>query len=121
MIKMVQCIHAKPGLPPQEFRRRWQEYGHLLREVLERVGAVELELTTTLAVQANAELMISRSTGKPFDAMAEIWWPSAQALDQALAVPEAQEAVEAVQCLQEEFMDLSRSVFFFAYQEPEED
>lgn len=119
MIKLVQCIHAKGGLPPQEFRRYWRRYGDLLRDSLDAVGAVELELTTTLAVQANAELMISRSTGKPFDAMAEIWWESAQALDKALATAEAQEVMEAVQRLQEEFVDLSRSVFFFAYQEPE--
>ncbi len=121
MIKLVQCIHSKPGLSPQEFRAHFERYGKLVHELLDRIGAVELELTETLAVQANAELMVSRSTGEPFDAMVEIWWPSAMVLDEALARPEGTEAVEAAQALQEEFMDLSRSVFFFAYQLTDED
>ena len=121
MIKLVQCIHSKPGLSPKEFRAHFERYGHLVRESLDRIGAVELELTETLAVQANAEIMVSRSTGEPFDAMVEIWWPSATALYQALATPEGKSTVESARHLQEEFMDLSRSVFFFAYQLADED
>ncbi|NOZ93582.1 MAG: EthD domain-containing protein [Acidobacteria bacterium] len=121
MIKLVQCIHAKPGLSPQEFRTQFERYGKLLHDSLEPVGAVELELTVTLAVQANAELMISRSTGEPFDAMVEIWWPSAMALEEALAKPEGAQALENVRELQEELIDFSRSVFFFAYQLADDD
>ena len=120
MIKLVQCIHSKPGLSPQEFRVQFERYGKLLKDSLEPIGAVELELTVTLAVQANVEIMVSRSTGEPFDAMVEIWWPSAVVLNQALETSQGMAAVESARRLQEELMDLSRSVFFFAYQVTDE-
>jgi len=116
MIKLVQCIHSKSELSQQDFRAQFERYGKFLQASLETIGAVELELTRTLAVQANAEIMISRSTGAPFDAMVEIWWPSAVALDEAVATASGAKAVEQARTLQEEFMDLERSVFFFAFQ-----
>lgn len=121
MIKLVQCIHSKPDLSPREFRAQFEAYGKLIHDSLEQIGAVELELTVTLAVEANAEIMVSRSTGEPFDAMVEIWWPSAVALNEALVSPEGAKAVERIQKFQDEFIDLFRSVFFFAYQPTEKE
>ena len=117
MIKLVQCIHSKPGLAPVEFRAAWRRYGELLTSSRATLGAVEVELTTMLAVDANVELILSRDTAEPFEAMAEIWWENAAALEDALASPEGAALVERLQELRETFMDLSRCVFFFAYQE----
>ncbi len=117
MIKLVQCIRSKPGQAPLEFRTAWEKYGELLKGSLEILGAREVELTTTLAVDANLELILTRDTAEPFEAMAEIWWKNATALEEALARPEAAGRVQRIQEFQETFMDLPRCVFFFAFQE----
>ena len=119
MIKLVQCIHSRPGLSPMEFRNAWKRYGELLRASLDTLGASEVELTTTLAVEANVELILSRDTAEPFQAMAEIWWDNATVLEEALETPEGTALVERIREFQETFMDIPRCAFFFAFQEPE--
>jgi len=117
MIKLVQCIRARSGLSPVEFRSSWQRYGELLQASRDTLGAVAVELTTTLSVDANLELILSRDTAEPFDAMAEIWWENATVLTEALKDPEATALVARLQELQESFMDMPRCVFFFAFGE----
>ncbi len=121
MIKLVQCIHAKPDMPAATFRAAWRQYGELLEGLRDVLGIKEIELTTTLSVEANVTLMLNRATAKPFDAMAEIWWERANILEDALETPEGQAAVARLNTLQEEFMDLPRCVFFFAFQEASAD
>jgi len=117
MIKLVQCIRAKPDMTPAAFRAAWGRYGELLETVRDVLGIREIELTTTLAVEANARIMVNRATAEPFQAMAEIWWDRASILEEALETPEGRAAVARINALQEEFMDLPRCAFFFAFQE----
>ena len=117
MIKLVQCIHGRPGMPAQEFRKAWQRYGQVLDENRTALGIREIELTTTLAVQANVQIIVNRATAEPFQAMAEIWWENASVLEKALDTPEGRAAAARINTVQEEFMDLPRCVFFFAFQD----
>ena len=111
MIKFVQCVRRKPGLPLAQFRRYWELYQERLQALAEISGAIRLTVDTTLAVEENAEIMISRGTGEPYDGLAEFWWGSGPEALAFVNRPDVRESIEAVRLFQEEFIDLERSSF----------
>jgi hypothetical protein len=113
MIKFIQCVRRKPELSIQEFRRYWGEYERRVAELAAMVGAAGATSSVTLAVDANLQVMTRRRTSQPFDAVAEVWWERAPDLSGMEEDPGIGRALAAYQALQEEFMDLERSSFFF--------
>lgn len=114
MIKFIQCVRSQRELSLQEFRRFWQDYEGRVRRVAEVSGAVGATLDTTLAVDANLEVVAARGTTAPFEGVAEILWERAPDLSRLAHDPEVRAAIAAMRELQEEFVDLERSAFFFA-------
>lgn len=116
MIKLVQCIKGRDE-PLAEFRRSWRRYQERMRDLAVRFGIERIDFSVTLAVDANLQLMVSRGTRQPYDAMVELYFPNAVALGELAADAGFQAAIEELRAIQEESFDLSASTFFFAVDE----
>lgn len=114
MIQYIQCIKGKDHLTIAEFRRSFSEYGRRMREIALRLGAVRVEISSTLAVEANLKVIMARGTKLPYDGILEVYVASARDLEEKLAEPVIADAVQDLQRFQETFVDLEASAFFFA-------
>lgn len=120
MLKWVQCVRRRPELTVVEFRRQWLEYGEAIVSLGAEIGAVRIEVSAALAVEANLEWQARRGSAAPFDGLAEVHFSgSAPQFFEALRLPRAKETVERLLQLQEEFVDVPHSCFFLASQDVE--
>ncbi len=120
MLKWVQCVRRRPELSVVEFRRHWVEYGEAIVTLGAEIGAVRIEVSAALAVEANSEWQLQRGSAAPFDGLAEIHFSgSAPQFFETLKQPGTKERVARLLVLQEEFVDIPRSCFFFASQDVE--
>jgi hypothetical protein len=119
MIKFTQCVRSKSGLGVDEFREKFLEYGEQVRPMATATNAVKVSLSTVLHIDENLEVRAARGTEKPYDGVLEISWAKGADVVAYLAEPEAQQSLVALRALQEGFMDLSRSSFFFSSEEAE--
>ena len=120
MLKWVQCVRRRPELTVVEFRRQWLEYGEAIVSLGAEIGAVRIEVSAALAVEANLEWQARRGSAAPFDGLAEVHFSgSAPQFFEALRAPGAKENVERLLQLQEEFVDVPHSCFFHASQDVE--
>ena len=117
MIKFIQCVRRKPNVSGAEFRRYWEAYREKVQALAQASQAVRFAMSTTLQVEENITIMMSRGTDQPYDGLVEIWWRKGPDAIQILNTPETQARVKAIRRLQEEFMDLGKSSFFFGAEE----
>jgi hypothetical protein len=117
MIKLVQCVKASRDASLSEFRQSWRRYQEQVRALAERFGIERVDFSVTLAVDSNLQLMLSRGTRQPYDAMAEAYFPSAGTLRDLAADAGFRAAVEELRDSQETYFDLESSTFFFAVDE----
>ena len=118
MITYIQCVTSKAELSIQEFRDQWEKYGRLAEALADKSGAVGLFMNTTLQVEENLEIRLNRGTSEPFDGVLKFCWRNAAGLDEILQQEEPARLLEELRSHQDEFMDLDRSSFFFAAQQP---
>ena len=71
MIKLIQCVRHKPGLSIERFCKHWLEYGE---RVANLAKAAKFSLSTTLIVDQNMQIMLSRGTRPPYDGVVQVWW-----------------------------------------------
>ncbi len=114
MLKLVQCVKGKEEIELLEFRHYWDEYRRQLEAGLAEVGATRVDFSTTLAVEDNLRLTVTRGTREPYDGVVEIYFENPKALREALTDGLGQRFLENLRAFQEEFIDLDRSTFFFA-------
>jgi hypothetical protein len=114
MIKLIQCVHARSATPKAEFQRQWQEYGEQLRARATELGAVRIVLDTTLSIEVNQRLLQERGSMEPFDGVAEIWWDRGAELLEKADDKEMSSRIDRLREIQQSFMDVERSSFFFA-------
>lgn len=120
MLKWVQCVRRRPELTVVEFRRIWREYGEEVVALGAELGAFRVEVSASLAVEANAEWQLRRGSAAPFDGLAEIHFSgSAPEFFRALEGTEPRQRVARLLALQEDFVDVPRSCFFLASQDVE--
>ena len=120
MLKWVQCVRRRPELTVVEFRRHWLEYGEEIVALGAELGAVRVEVSAALAVDANAEWQSRRGSAAPFDGLAEVHFSgSAPEFFAALGRPGPREHAEKLLTLQADFVDVPHSCFFLASQDVE--
>lgn len=117
MIKFIQCVRRKPNISVAEFRRSWEAYREKVQALAQSSQAVRFAMSTTLQVEENITIMMSRGTHQPYDGLVEIWWRKGPDALEILNAPETQAQIEALRRLQEEFVDLGKSSFFFGAEE----
>jgi hypothetical protein len=117
MITFIQCVKRRPELSIQQFRESGRAYGVQAEALARLTGAVGLSMNTTLAVEPNVQVRLQRGTSEPFDGLLKLSWPNAAGMKAQLEKPDVVEALEAFRGLQEAFIDLERSSFFFGSEE----
>ena len=119
MIKFIQCIRAKPGMSVEAFRKKFSEYEDRVRPMAAAAKAEKVSLREVLHIDQNLDVKAARGTEDPYDGVLELSWGKGSDVVSYLAQPAAQEAIETLRAYQEEFIDLSRSSFFFISEESE--
>jgi len=114
MIKFIQCIRKKPDMSVQDFRRSWKAYQAKATELAKAMNAAGLTFFTTLNVEENLQVMLTRGTSEPFDGVAEFRISNAPRTIEALSREPGKSLMESMQRSQTEFVDLENSSFFFA-------
>ena len=98
-------------------RESWRAYAAKAEVLARATGAVGVFLNTTLAVEPNLQVRLSRGTSEPFDGVLKFCWPNAAGMKEQLERPEVADALEAFQNHQQAHFDLENSSFFFASEE----
>ena len=119
MIRYVQCVRRKPGLSTEQFRRYWQNYQLVAESFATLAEARRMSVGVGLEIPLNAEIQSLRGTMEPFDAILEIWWDSGADLVRVTQQPAIHEKIEALQQMQQDFISLQDSSFFFASEDVE--
>lgn len=114
MIKFIQCVRRKPDVSVQDFRRSWKTYQEKATALAKAMNAAGLTICTTLNVEENLQVMLTRGTSEPFDGVAEFRISNAPRTIEALSREPGKSLMESLQRSQSEFIDLENSAFFFA-------
>ena len=120
MLKWVQCVRRRPELTVVQFRRNWLEYGEEVVSLAAELGATRVEVSASLAVEANVAWQEHRGSAAPFDGLAEIHFlGSAPEFFRRLEEPGPKARVEKLLAMQDDFVDVPHSCFFVASQDVE--
>ncbi len=114
MIKFIQCVRKKPEISIQDFRRSWKTYQAKATDLAKAMNAAGLTFCTTLNVEENLQVMLTRGTSEPFDGVAEFRISNAPRTIEALSREPGKSLMADLQKSQTEFIDLENSCFFFA-------
>jgi hypothetical protein len=117
MITFIQCIRKKPEMSIQDFRREWKTYQAKATELARAINATGLSFYTTLAVEENLQVMLTRGTAEPYDGIIEMRINNAPRTIEALGREPARSIVVSFQEMQARFVDLEQSSFFFTAEE----
>lgn len=117
MIKFMQCIRRKPQLPVVDFRHYWDRYKKAWLELARLSEAKRMVTSVGLEIDQNASIRLARGTREPFDGVLEMWWASGEHVVKCLQDPALKDKLALMRQLQEEFIDLASSSFFFAAEE----
>ncbi len=113
MLKLVFPLRRLPTLSRAEFHKYWFEsHGPLVRQHARVLGIRRYVQLHTLDEPLNAVLRESRGTHEPYDGVAELWWDSREAMERALASPDAQQAARELLEDERRFIDLPRSALW---------
>ena len=78
------------------------------------LNAKGLTFCTTLNVEENLQVMLTRGTSEPYDGVAQFLFSNAPRTIGALSHEPGKSLMKNLQALQSEFVDLENSAFFFA-------
>ena len=117
MIRFIQCVKKKPDMSVQDFRRSWKVYQTKMTDLAKAINVAGLTFCTTLNVEENLQVMMTRGTSEPFDGVAEIRISNAPRTIEALSQEPGKSLMASLQKYQTEFVDLENSSFFFAAEE----
>lgn len=113
-IKLVCAIRRRSDLTPGQFYNYWlHNHGPFATEQVKKLGAYRYVQSHTTEAALNLTLQESRGTMPPFDGVTEVWFRSTRALLTALATPAGAEANSKLAQDEKNFIDLSRSSYFF--------
>jgi EthD domain len=117
MIKFMQCIRRQPTLSAAEFRRHWDHYKGVWVELARASEASRMVTSVGLDIDHNTTIQLARGTREPFDGVLEVWWASGEHVNKCMQDPGLKSKLASMRQLQEQFIDLSNSSFFFALEE----
>jgi len=114
VIKMICALKKLPHLSLEEFQQYWKEkHGPLAQKNLPKLHAKKYVQNHTLDTPFNEILRETRDAMEQYDGVVEIWWDSIEELEAASLTPEGIEASEELLNDEKQFIDLTRSSFWF--------
>jgi hypothetical protein len=114
MIKLVFCLRKRADLSVIEFRKRWQDHQIFTRALAKAMRAIRITHSLTLVIEENEEMQLTRGTAEPFDGLIEVWWEDSSAINASLQDKQIHEMLMRTRADQNNLMDRSRSMVFFA-------
>lgn len=121
MIRVTYLLRRKPQLSQAEFHTYWRdEHGPLVASVAHRINALRYVQVHALDNPVNAAMAAARGGMEvPYDGVAEVYFESRAALQEALGSADGQEA--AALLLEDEagFIDLPNSPLWVGYEYPQ--
>ncbi|HXG42180.1 MAG TPA: EthD domain-containing protein [Dehalococcoidia bacterium] len=120
MIKLVYCMHRRPGMTMAEFQKHWREvHAPLVKKNAAVLGIRRYVQLHTLDSPFVRELNRQRGCElEPFDGVAEIWLDSLDGFASVLQSEEGRRAVEELAEDERRFIDFERSIVIFAEEHP---
>lgn len=113
-IKLVCAIRRRSDLTPRQFYDYWlYKHGPFATEQVKKLGAYRYVQSHTTEAALNLTLRETRGTMPPYDGVTEVWFRSALALTSAMATPAGAQANLKLAEDEKNFIDLSRSSYFF--------
>jgi len=113
MIKLVYCVRRRSEISVADFEEYWwNEHGPKVRSVAEKIGALKYVQSHLCMPEMNAALVESRDLEEAYDGLTEVWWESEEAMNEAVATSEGQEAMQFLIEDESTFIDLKRSRVF---------
>lgn len=113
MIKLVYCLTRRSDIPAERFHRYWlEQHGPKVAARKSALRALKYVQSHTVAPQLNDLLQASRGMQPPYDGITEVWWDSAQSLQDAVATQEGAQAMKDLLDDESTFIDFSTSRLF---------
>jgi len=113
MTKLVFCLTRRAGLSHQEFLDYWyHRHAPLVRQHAKTIGLVKYVQSHGLAHPVDELLRRTRGGPPAYDGVAELFYESAEALQQALLDRSVRPAGMALLEDEKRFIDLPRSPLF---------
>jgi len=119
MIKCCFLVYRRPDLTPAQFAEYWTgTHSRIAIETAPAMGMVRYVQNHVRSHPIADEFKAMRGSQMgDFDGMAEAWWESWEAIEQA-AGSIGPEVAEMILGDEAKFIDLERSVIFFAEEKP---
>ncbi len=115
MVKLVFCLHRRPGVDEVEFHRYWREvHGPLAASFAPVLGFSKYVQVHTTSVPLSDAIASDRGAPEHFDGVAELWYDSVETLLAAALTPEGAAAAATLRADESRFIDHSRSPIFLA-------
>lgn len=115
MIKLLFCLRRREGMDLDEFQRYWRDtHAPLVQRHAAALGIVRYVQTHTRPSPEADAVRASRGAPEPYDGVAEIWFPSAEAITASAESPEGLAAAIALFEDEARFVDHARSPLFLA-------
>jgi uncharacterized protein (TIGR02118 family) len=113
VIKLVYCLRRLRSLSFEQFSHYWRtEHAALVLRHAPTLGVLRYVQCHATAHDANAALQSNRALLDPYDGVAEIYFESLEALEQANLSEQAQAAQRELTADEDRFLDRSRSSLF---------
>ena len=115
MLKLVFALRRRPELSLEDFQAYWREqHAPLVARLAAELGIRRYVQVHTLGTAVDAILRAGRQTeADPFDGVAELWWDSLHAFQQASATAAGRSAARILLEDEARFVDLPRSPLWF--------
>ena len=113
MIKMVAPAWRRPDFTQEQFEARWRgPHAKLVTEGAKAMGFVRYIQSHKIQSRELEEFSRARGWAPACDGLAELWWESMEAMETAMATPEAQAADLLLQADEREFCYTERMSAF---------
>src|SRR5882724_8189419 len=113
MIKLVYCLRKRAEVSQEEFYRYWLNvHGPKVKSVAKALKGRRYIQSHTCEPAINTALVESRGLMPAYDGITEFWWDDAAAVNEAMASPEGQKAMQMLIEDESKFIDFSQSRVF---------
>lgn len=113
MIKLIMCLHRKPGISREQFQDYWlNKHGPFFQENASIMRSKRYVQCHTIDSPLNDAMRTSRNMQPEFDGVAEVWFESEDDLMEAMASQEMQTLGTALLEDEANFIDHARSSAF---------
>jgi hypothetical protein len=121
MVRIVFLLRRLPSLTLADFHARWlEDHGPLVAGHQRALGVVRYTQSHRLEDPANEAMAAHRGGMEPaYDGVAELWWPSEEALVATFSSEDGRRAGAALLADEAEFIDLPQSPLWLAHEYPQ--